>query len=271
MKTALALLAILSIAVAQDPPPQDTPSFRQIRFELLIVQLAEARAIELLPDLREAGKCKAAQEKIVGMIGKQQAELVDWPILTTKSGQRAVVENIHELRYATEYAMPALHFNTPETTPELVPTPSAHANPKAEAKQPEKKKPAIEVAVLGGLPSSFENKALGVTLEVEPMINPDGFSIDLQILPQHVSLLGWHKVAVETEGKSRVTVEQPDIRVLKTSTNITVISGQPVLLGFHKLQEPAGKVEVFILTATVVKVEATKEGVGDPAKPARKQ
>ena len=83
-------------------------------------------------------------------------------------------------------------------------------------------------------------------------------------------LAGWLKVVLETDPKNRITVEQPDIRVLKMSTSMTVISGQPVLLSFNKLQEPAGKVEVFILKTTVV-TGGGKESGGARPKPAKKR
>jgi hypothetical protein len=44
-----------------------------------------------------------AAEKVVKLIGEKRATLVGWPVLTTKSGMRAVVEEIHEFRYATEF------------------------------------------------------------------------------------------------------------------------------------------------------------------------
>ena len=86
-------------------------------------------------------------------------DVLSAPRVTTKSGQRAVIEIIRELKYPTEWK-----------------------------KDAEKK----------GLwvPTAYEVRSAGVTLEVEPVIGPDAYTIDLNLVPQVVEHLGW--VDVET-------------------------------------------------------------------------
>lgn len=132
IKIAAALFATLSAGLAQQPggvgvppKPEEYPPTKQVRLELLVARIPEAKAIEMQPTLRDPARCGAALEKILVMIGRKEAELVDWPVITTKSGQRAVAENVREIRYVTEYAAPDLNLPTNETAPVAVPTPTA--------------------------------------------------------------------------------------------------------------------------------------------------
>lgn len=233
MKTfLLSLLAIVTPAVCPRAAGEEEAPVPQVRLEVFIARLPEARAIELLPDLRDGARCSGAREQIVALIAKKEAELVDWPILTTKSGQRAVSENVHPVRYATQYSVTA-------------------AVPEAEQ---EKEIAAKSFNAKGcGIPEAFDTRDTGVTFEVEPLVQPDGRRVDVQFSSCHTTLAGWVKVVFENGAKDRVTVEQPEFQMLKTTTNIAVPNGGSMLVAFHKLQDGTQRVEVFILTATVLK------------------
>ena len=84
------------------------------------------------------------------------ADVLSTPNVVTKTGQRAVIEIIRELRYATEW------------------------------KEDAEKKGAW-------LPTAFETRNVGITLEVEPTISKEG-ALDLQLIPQVVEHLGWADV-----------------------------------------------------------------------------
>jgi Flp pilus assembly secretin CpaC len=244
MKTfLLSLLAITPLTFCQRAAAADEPQAPQVRLELFIALLPEARAIELLPDLHDAAKCNAAQEQIVALIAGKEAELVDWPVLTTKSGQRAVSTNLRQVRYATAYS--------PVKAPK---TPSASASGAADEAGKRDTAKAPSVSRHGGaMREAFESKDVGITFEVEPTVQADGWHVDMQIAAQHSTLLGWSKLAPEGGAKNPVTVEQPEFQTLQTSTNIVATSGGSVLLGVHKLQDSTRQVEVFILTTTVIK------------------
>src|SRR5881394_2850689 len=102
MKTLLLFVFLTATAFGQfGAPPTD-----QIRAELLVVRLPTARAIELQPELRDPSRIAAAQEKLLTMAKNKEAELVDWPIICTLSGNRAVAENVQEVRYPNQYESP---------------------------------------------------------------------------------------------------------------------------------------------------------------------
>jgi len=252
----LSILASVTLAAGQESPTFEYQARQQVRLELLVVRLPEARAIELQPLLRDPEKCGAAQEKILAMIGKKEAELVDWPVVTTHSGQRAVTENVHEQRYAIEFAPPAVRLSKIDNGPVVVADPNA---PDDQPKAPAKPDGPIELRILGVGPSAFEKRDVGVTFEAEPTVSEDGATVEVQLAPSHTTLLGWRKVTVENGPNEKVVVEQPDFQHLKTTTNITLRSGRPMLLGLHKLQDQPAKIEVFIVTATVLK----DAGAGD--------
>ena len=96
-----------------------------------------------------------------------------------------------------------------------------------------------------------------MTLESTPNLHPDGTTVEMDVTPSHVTLLGWTKTTIETTQLGKIIVEQPKFQTLRTHTTIAARSGQPALVGFHKLQEPPKTVEVFIVTATVLPAQAS--------------
>jgi len=210
-----------------------------VRIELQIVAIPEEVAMPLIADLMKKEKIEAANTKIQDLLTKGVAKLIAWPIITTKSGQRAVVEAIDEFRYATEYDPPTVSF-----------TPAANVTEATEVK------PKADVTHLEGIPSAFETRNTGVTLEVEPVLSDDGKTIDLNMVPQHVRLKGLKKITIEkptTGGK--VTVEQPDFDTMKVTTSMTMRNGERALLGIFRTNEPDNHIELFILKAEAIPVE----------------
>lgn len=191
-----------------------------IRIEVQMVAVPQAKALELLPNLRDAGSTEYAFSEIQKMIARGEAKLIAWPEVTTRSGQRAVTEDIEEVRYATQFDK------------KQPPSP----RPKRKSA---KQKDARAVGQSAEVPSAFETRNIGVTLEVEPSVSEDGKAVNLKIIPQHVRLLGFK-------------TEQPQFYTTKTTTSLTVASGQRVLLASFRVTEPADHLEFFILKAEVL-------------------
>ena len=255
MKTT-ALAAIFFPAVLSAAEPEIMPT--QVRFDLLVVSVPEAKALELRAELQDPTRIAGAQEKLIKLVTKKQAELVGWPTLTTKTGQRAVTEAVYELKYPTEFANPMGNVHIGGQNP---PVADEHQPP--EAKKPPKAD--TRVTVYAAVPTAFEKRDVGLTFEAEPTIGPDGKTVELQIAPRHVQFLGYHKVPFEVkEEKIISTVEQPYFSTTLISTNITVKNGSRVMLGFEKVQKPEGNIEITILQTTV-------EPVRDAASSKRKR
>jgi len=163
---------------------------------------------------------------------KKGVDLLSAPKVTTKSGQRAVIEVVREFRYPTTFTAPQV--------------PSVSGGTTAINQ-------TVPVVVTPTTPQSFETRNTGVTLEVEPVVGPDGVTIDLNLVPQVVEFEGFinygspiFAVGVNsilgTNGTSLLTtsapvlltqnvINQPVFSTRKVTTNVSVWDGQTVVLG----------------------------------------
>ena len=177
---------------------------------------------------------------------KKGIDLLSAPKITTKSGQRAVIEIVREFRYPTQFTEPKVpdiqsHGTTSSTTT------------------------TVALPVVGpSTPSNFETRNTGVTLEVEPVVGPDGITIDLNLVPQVVefegfinygspiktvnpALLGFSPSTLLGMSTSSITltdnvINQPIFSTRKVTTNVSVWDGQTVVLG-GLMREDVQKVE----------------------------
>jgi len=174
---------------------------------------------------------------------KKGVDLLSAPNVTTKSGQRAVIEIIREFRYPTEFQPPQ------------VPSGGNGVS-----------------AVTPTTPTGFETRNTGVTLEVEPVVGPDGQTIDLNLVPQVVEFEGFINYGSPIYGisisRSPITevfngisdvisggdittqqilltnnvINQPIFSTRKVTTSVSVWDGQTVVLG-GLMREDVQKVE----------------------------
>ena len=174
------------------------------------------------------------------MLTKGKARLERLIVLRTKSGQRAVSENIYEMHYPAEFQPP----QPPVIKP---PTDKDKGAPKVE--------PVFPVACND--PPSLETRNVGDTLELEPVINPDGITIDLNLVPQSVRYVG-----DRTAGGPH-PVKTPIFETSKITTSVLVHDGQPYFLGTlsptfanaQPGQQKDQRVWLDFLTVNVVRLE----------------
>lgn len=240
----VACVACLTTQVAAQEPVDPTqemfePNPVNVLVEMQIVALPQNIAVPLVRDLMDAEKVDKAYEQIQQLLSKGTAKLIAWPIVTTKSRQRAVVEGINEFRFATEFSAAGVAIFLNQTDGTAIKAP-IEAN-------------GVDYSHVS--PSAFETRNVGVTLEVEPTLRPDGDTIDLSIVPQHVRLKGMNKITAELKnGKETVTVEQPDFEKTQTTTNLSVKSGERKLMGVFPTSNPANHLELFLLRAEIQNV-----------------
>ena len=176
-----------------------------------------------------------------GLNQKKCIDLLSAPRVTTKSGQRAVIEIIREFKYPTEFSAPQIPqtIGATGTTSVLGGSSSGSSFP-----------------VTPTTPTAFEKRDVGVTLEVEPTIGPDGYSIDMQLAPQVVEFEGFinYGSPIQTTSTNPLTgatttnvltpniINQPIFSTRKVSTNVTVFDGATVVLG-GLMREDVQKVE----------------------------
>jgi general secretion pathway protein D len=152
---------------------------------------------------------------------KKGVDLVSSPKVTTKSGQRAIIEITREFRYPTQFDPPQVSAaNGQQYTP-----------------------------VVPNAPTEWETKPTGITLEVEPTIGPDSYTIEMLLVPRIIEFDGFINygspinatvAAINPLGglfPSRTfeatpnTINQPVFSTREVTTQISVYDGQTVALG----------------------------------------
>ena len=216
----------------QPPPPQAAgavppkPALPKwdVKIEVLIADVPQPAALDLLPDLHDSGKIEGATARILDAIRGGKARLVGYPVIETADGERAVSETVSEVRYPTTFS-PLPHSEqgcADGPKPPPVPGPGDTA-----------------------FPSGFETRNVGTTIEVESAVTANGNWIHINMVPQRVIQTG---TAWFAHG-----VHEPQFFTSKLTISPVVRNGQKTLVGFHAL--PDGTAEIFILQAwaTVVK------------------
>ena len=170
---------------------------------------------------------------------KKGIDLLSAPRVTTKSGQRAIIEVVREFRYPRTYTQPQVP-SISSTTTTLVGG-------------------VVPVVVTPTTPQDWETRNTGVTLEVEPVVGGDGMTIDLNLVPQVVEFEGFinygspiNAVGVSTVGGvitrsvpielTANVINQPVFSTRKVTTSVSVADGQTVVLG-GLMREDVQKVE----------------------------
>lgn len=201
---ALALVAPpLDAQTSKTPDSQPAPA-PQIEIESRFYTVSQSAAERLgLIRLRGDGEpawhgklSKSDSEKLIGLLVKEKsARMLSSPRVTTKSGQRAVVEVIREFRYATAF-------------------------------EPNKD------GVLA--PAKFETQNVGTMVEIEPTLS-EGELIDLKVIPRRTGFHGFVGYAggktAASEPISKDGFTQPIFDNTEYSLNATLRSEQTLLLG----------------------------------------
>ena len=172
---------------------------------------------------------------------KKGVDLLSAPKVTTKSGQRAIIEIVREFRYPTEFTQPQI----PQIASSTGTTVIGGAT-------------TVPVVVTPTTPTKFDTRNTGVTLEVEPVVGADGQIIDLNLVPQVVEFEGFinygspiNAVGVNTMAGISVSqpvqltenvINQPIFSTRKVTTSVQVADGQTVVLG-GLMREDVQKVE----------------------------
>jgi len=188
---------------------------------------------------------------------KRGVDLMAAPKVTTKSGQKAKINISRQFPYPTEFDPPEIPQNSAGSdvqgftfsslTGEILDT-LDQADP----------------VVTPSFPTGWETRSLGVTLEVEPVVGPDGYTIDLSLTPEVVDFDGFvnygspiysataagaltsiaRAASSITEGVitggvtprtgrllTENVINQPIFSTRKVTTNVSIWDGQTVALG----------------------------------------
>jgi len=175
---------------------------------------------------------------------KKGVDLMAAPKVTTKSGQKATINIAREFPYPEEFDPPEVPQNTGGG--------AQGVNGVTLEQDP---------VVTPSFPTSFTTRKLGVSLEVEPQIGPDGYTIDLSLSPEVVDFDGFINYGSPILAPQRNLVggaanlalnplnalnanqfftpplltenviNQPIFSVRKVTTSVSIWDGQTVALG----------------------------------------
>ena len=163
---------------------------------------------------------------------KKGVDLLSAPKVTTKSGQKAIFRSVREFPYPSE-------FNPPEPPP---------PNTNNGFTTIGFGQVTTQGIVTPSTPTAFEKRNLGVTLEVEPIVGADGYTIDLSLSPEVVDFdgfinygspilgaqgvfVGGLPVAIQNTIITPNVVNQPIFSTRKVTTSVSIWDGQTVALG----------------------------------------
>ena len=212
-------VATATIALAFHPAPvfaqgaaeaggeQDGPAILSVTEETFSLPIADAGHL-----LHDVPSDALRYARLRELLASSKARLERLTVLRTKSGQRAVAESIDELRYGTEFRR--------RQTPDLTNPPD-----KADKTAPKTPPPPANAAETSLVPVTFETRNVGDTLELEPILGPDGITIDVNLVPQSVRYVGDH-----ADG-GPYPLKTPIFETSKITTSISVRDGQPFFLG----------------------------------------
>ena len=182
------------------------------------------------------------------MRGLDQKKGVDMAIansVVVKSGQRANGFSGRTMLYPSEFDPPQIpqnfgaggNINLDPNTGQLIPGQGAQNN---------------ALPVTPAMPNSFTPRDLGSTIEVEPTVGDDGYSVDLNLAVNFSEFLGFINYGTPITNGDIVLTEnriiQPVFSKTAAATQVLVYDGQTVAIGGlreEKLEVINDKVPVF--------------------------
>lgn len=143
-------------------------------------------------------------------------DVLSAPRITTKNGVNAQIQIVKEIIYPTEFEVTQ---PTVQSQGDLVTPPTV-------------------------TPGSFETRETGVILNVTPAVGPDGYTIDLTLVPEVCELVEWLQYGssftlesastITSSGQSRTfqyNIPQPVFSSRNATTSIVIWDGQTVVMG----------------------------------------
>lgn len=164
------------------------------------------------------------QMMIRALSQKKGVDLLSAPSVMARSGQRAKIEIIREFIYPTEYDPPEI--------PNQIGGGGGIGGGTVSF-----------VPVTPATPTAFETRNTGITLEVDPVLGADEYTIDLNLAPEVVEFDGFINYGTPIFGAASLVppftpsiltanrIVMPVFNVRKVTTQVTIWDGQTVALG----------------------------------------
>ena len=198
------------------PPTPATSGQLQFRWETISLPSSEAHKLmatgvmdgELYRDISELLKTGTAKlETVVSLLAK--------------SGQRCKAEHIEEYEYPTDMDPPQTPQTLTITDPDLLADLRAGGKVGALAEDLPKGNLGFGL-ITSTTATTFQVRNVGDTIELDPVIGEDGYTIDFNVAPECVRLIG----SLEYAG-----IKQPMFETQKLGTALTGGVGIPCFIG----------------------------------------
>ncbi|MEO0414663.1 MAG: Amuc_1098 family type IV pilus outer membrane protein, partial [Verrucomicrobiota bacterium] len=172
---------------------------------------------------------------------RKGVDLLSAPSVMVRSGEQAKVEVIREFIYPTEYDPPEIPNTVQSAQQQGIGGSSFSTFP-----------------VTPATPTAFDTRNTGVILDVNPILGPDGYTIDLNLAPEVVEFEGFinYGSPISSAGTNALGVattfvitenriEMPVFNTRRVTTQVTIWDGQTVALGGlirHDIQDVEDKI-----------------------------
>jgi general secretion pathway protein D len=140
---------------------------------------------------------------------KGGTDLLSSPRVTTRSGVNAQIKIVQEIIYPTEFES--------QSVGDLIAGTASSAT--GMALDPYRSRPPI--------PGSFETREIGVILNATPTVGPDGYTIDLTLVPEVAEFVRW----IDYGAADLYPILQPVFASRNVTTSIVLWDGQTVVMG----------------------------------------
>jgi len=232
---------------------------KQIRIQVEWIEVSHAQYTDLLSGDQRSSNHGPLRAELGRLIKTREAKMVESMQVVTRSGQRAKSESVQELIYPAEYSL-----ETPAESVEPTNTPAEEGTEAEPGEDEQEKAPASPSGMI--FPTAFETRNVGATLEVDPVLDEDGRTIDLSLAPEIIYHVGdAHWGTARSVAGSEVEIKLPTFFSMKATTAATLIDGEYTLLATSTPPGEDGKVDPS--RKVLVFVRAQILALGRPAKP----
>ncbi|MGD9873028.1 MAG: hypothetical protein AB7T27_02040 [Kiritimatiellia bacterium] len=144
---------------------------------------------------------------------KGGSDLLSAPRITTRSGVNAQIQVVQEIIYPTEFESEVITIDREVAGGGT-----------------------IQERLVTVTPGSFETRETGVILNVTPTVGPDGYTIDLTLVPEVSELVDWiqYGSVIDTDENGNpvgYNIPQPIFSSRNVTTSIVVWDGATVVMG----------------------------------------
>ena len=220
--------SILPFAQAQDGPVQ-------LGIHVDFIEVSSDQATQLASNSEHPKSSTDGQALKKSLLSSDSARLYASTSVLTKSGQRATAQSVAEVIYATEFdPAKGRAENAPEEPRDIT---------------------GVDIPT----PTSLEMRAVGITVEVDPVLGADGETIDLNLAPEIVEQIGEDVIQeIPLGSRTMTTIKQPRFYVMKVQTSITITDGGTQWIGTLQPRtdegviDPDRRILVFV-TARIIK------------------